>query len=56
MYQINSQYDICFRLIPLLLLAITLASSQQVSNSYKPHNIDIVLVAYGYLALPFDGF
>ena len=32
MYQINSQYDICFRLIPLLLLAITLASSQQVSN------------------------
>ena len=56
MCQINSQYDIFFRLIPLLLLAITLASSQQVSNCYRPHNIDIVLVANGHLALPFDGF
>ena len=57
MCQINSQYDICFRLIPLLLLAITLASSQQVSNwCNRPYNIDIVLVANGYLALPFDGF
>lgn len=56
MCQINSQCDICFRLIPLLLLAVTLASSQQESNFYRPHNIDIVLVANGHLALPFDGF
>ena len=56
MCQINSQYVICFRFIPLLLLAITLASSQQVSNCYRPHNIDIVLVANGSLALPFDDF